>query len=276
MQMVWLMLNGSSALSAFQDESVVQEYRDSRWNARYNQIVFRIFPLPDASDVARSYHFPAWIENLTVTNIPAQASHIRVELYDGASNLMARKNFTVTSDSMVIDGFEHINLPAGGNPTIKVYALDSERDVIRTKTLEIERLEAGANEAEVGMGADVWVICSGPDLENCVGVHFSIYSTLEVYLNGELVKAMTTGGGWVEKVLMNATAGDTLRLVFRCDWTSPLHWHYSQFIEPLWLVHMENPQERHLQLTEYMDFGWSDDEPNPEGFDLTFTIPDFG
>jgi hypothetical protein len=48
------------------------------------------------------------------------------------------------------------------------------------------------------------------------------------------------------------------------------------FIEPLWLAHMGNLEGHCLRLTERMDFDRSDDEPNPECFDLAFTVPDFG
>jgi hypothetical protein len=66
-QMVWLMLNGSSAFSAFQDESVTTSYHDYYLHndELKNQVIFRLYPLPDASSIPRSFHFPAWIETLT-------------------------------------------------------------------------------------------------------------------------------------------------------------------------------------------------------------------
>lgn len=37
-----------------------------------------------------------------------------------------------------------------------------------------------------------------------------------------------------------------------------------------------NPGEHYLQPTEQMGFVRSDDEPNPGGLDLAFTVRDFG
>jgi hypothetical protein len=213
--------------------------------------------------------------------IPEEASYVRVEVYNADSDLVTRKNYTVSSGALVIENLDGANFPATGRPTIKAYALDADRNVIGTVLQTVDPLDAGANAISMNFGGYRWRVStstvSDPHVADST-ITMSEGSTLEVYRNGALVKIVTNGlhKTMNSRVEVYADAGDTLRLIFCCNWTLP-YTHYRQYIHELWLTRTDDAVSDKVKLAVYSDFGWNDDKlPNLEGFDLAFTFPDFG
>ena len=147
-----VMLNqDGSVYQGYRDEGTVRTYKDNFGGGKkWYDIDLKIYALPDSSTVAESYYFPAWFSEITITDIPTEASSIKVTLFDGEGNQVRWKQYSVYQNAIRIQDFSDVLFPATGTPSIKVEAFDGTGEELVTAQASAS-LSAGENSEEISL-----------------------------------------------------------------------------------------------------------------------------
>jgi hypothetical protein len=141
-----------SVYASYQDDKTTKSVplKYSTFHKKWLYTEFRVYPLPGSSTVAESYYFPAWFSEITITDIPTEASSIKVTLFDGEGNQVRWKQYSVYQNAIRIQDFSDLLFPATGTPSIKVEAFDGTGQELITVQAS-PSLFAGENSQQISL-----------------------------------------------------------------------------------------------------------------------------
>jgi hypothetical protein len=165
-----LLENGSSVYDAYADHAIIKSYSsadphhpnrglipayqgDEFYNFTYTyrpNVFFNIYPDPNVSEIPGLFYFPAWIDNLNITNIPDEATSVSVTLSYGADNSLKLDTYPVSSDTFKITNLNDVMFPANQTLSIQVKALDASKQEL-TDGQSTLTLSAGANSEQINL-----------------------------------------------------------------------------------------------------------------------------
>ena len=287
--MVNLMLGDNlSAIDAYSDSSItknvtLQEYvaagtapESLPGSGPLAGVHFVYYPSSQAA-----YYLPAWVEQVKVNNVPENASTVKVSLFNSHSVLLKSNTVPGNSTAISVSGFDKFLFPATDKITIQIDTYDKDNKVITTQKYPVT-LNTGSNSIEMNIGGYTWYLSGGEEginFEAGSSIEMSQSSELDVYVNGVLINTVKVSdadpGLYPAPINIQANTGDTLRLVFHCDWNQPFS-HYTQWLGELWITRADDFSDV-VQLTKKQDFGSNDDGlPKKEiTFDESFVLPKF-
>jgi hypothetical protein len=111
---------------------------------------FRLYPLPDASSITKTFYFPAWIDTLNITNIPDDADSVNVTLSNGEVIHLKSKGYHVSSSTLTVIDLDDLVFYANATLTIQVKAFDNSGEELADGKSNFT-LTAGANLKQINL-----------------------------------------------------------------------------------------------------------------------------
>lgn len=163
--MVQLMLQRKyNAYDAFINESMIKAYSSSNPENTVRGLVpaipntqphplnvhFCLYPDPLVSDIPRSFYFPGWFQNITLKNIPVDATAVNITVNDPLGNRRASRQISVSSSTMEVSFLNNFMFSTNQTLTLQVIALDNTGGIISTDKWQ-GTLSVGPNEHDLDL-----------------------------------------------------------------------------------------------------------------------------